>query len=502
MGVHALRDRPGSSRAKSSLAAGRVGQGEFGFSVALSADGNTALIGGPDDNERVGAAWVFTRSGSTWTQQGEKLMAAGEIGDGEFGYSVALSADGNTALIGGPGDNNSVGAAWVFTRSGRTWTQQGEKLTPSGASGITGFGLSVALSADGGTALIGGEIAAVWTFVAVSSPTVVTEPASAVTQTSAVLNATVDPNGETVSDCHFDYGRSSSYGSSVPCSALPGSGENPVAVSAAVGALSEYSIYHFRVVATNATGTSYGADQEFATDSGPEYGRCIKVAEGTGSFGNGNCTDGASTNTYQWYPAVGGARPLIKTHFTTKLKGLTKANLVTVGKHVISCTGESGTGEYSGPKTVANVTITLTGCHLGELGSCQSIKAAEGEVVLTTLDGELGVIATSAEGPTQNKIGTDLKPASGEVVAAFSCGVTPVLVSGSVIAQVPGDQMKLSPAMTLAATAKGVQKPSRFEGGEEDVLVTRLGEASAEQSGLSMKIVQTNEEKVEVNSVV
>ena len=53
--------------------------------MALSADGNTALIGGPGDNGWVGAAWVFTRSGSTWTQQGSKLTGSGETGAGEFG---------------------------------------------------------------------------------------------------------------------------------------------------------------------------------------------------------------------------------------------------------------------------------------------------------------------------------------------------------------------------------------------------------------------------------
>ena len=77
--------------------------------VALSADGNTALIGGHDDNSSIGAAWVFTRAGSTWTQQGPKLTANDETGDGVFGISVALSADGNTALLGGPHDNSNLG---------------------------------------------------------------------------------------------------------------------------------------------------------------------------------------------------------------------------------------------------------------------------------------------------------------------------------------------------------------------------------------------------------
>jgi hypothetical protein len=143
--------------------------GEFGTSVALSSEGNTALVGGPSDNASVGAAWVFTRSGSTWTQQGSKLTGSGESGEGEFGSSAALSSDGNTALIGGLGDNSHVGAAWVFTRSGSTWTQQGSKLTGSGESGSGRFGSSVALASEGNTALIGGprdnsSQGAVWAF--------------------------------------------------------------------------------------------------------------------------------------------------------------------------------------------------------------------------------------------------------------------------------------------------------------------------------------------------
>ncbi len=136
--------------------AGEVGAGEFGWSVALSADGDTALVGGHQDGGDAGAAWVFTRSGSTWAQQGEKLTGAGETGAGKFGQDVALSAEGDTALIGGYEDAGGVGAAWVFTRSGSTWAQQGEKLTGTGESASGYFGDGVALSADGDTALIGG----------------------------------------------------------------------------------------------------------------------------------------------------------------------------------------------------------------------------------------------------------------------------------------------------------------------------------------------------------
>src|SRR5262249_9768691 len=147
---------------------GEVGAGGVGESVALSSDGNTALIGGHFDNANVGAAWVFTRSGSTWTQQGEKLTGSGEVGEARFGHSAALSSDGNTALIGGQADNGMVGAAWAFTRSGSTWTQQGAKLTGAEEIGQARFGGGVALSAGGNTALSGGPndstVGAAWTF--------------------------------------------------------------------------------------------------------------------------------------------------------------------------------------------------------------------------------------------------------------------------------------------------------------------------------------------------
>ena len=131
--------------------------GSVGISVALSSDGNTALVGGDSDNRANGAAWVFTRSGGSWSQQGPKLTGGGATAGAAFGSSVALSADGNTALIGGDFDGaTGAGAAWVFTRSGSTWSQQGAKLTGAGATAGAAFGTSVALSAGGATALVGG----------------------------------------------------------------------------------------------------------------------------------------------------------------------------------------------------------------------------------------------------------------------------------------------------------------------------------------------------------
>ena len=138
------------------VASDRVGNAWFGKSVSLSADGNTALVGGYNDNANAGAAWIFTRSGSTWTQQGSKLVGTGAIGAAQQGTYVSLSADGTIAAIGGAGDDSNKGATWIFTRSGSTWTQQGNKLVGTGAVGASKQGQSVALSADATTLLIGG----------------------------------------------------------------------------------------------------------------------------------------------------------------------------------------------------------------------------------------------------------------------------------------------------------------------------------------------------------
>jgi lipocalin len=128
-----------------------------GTSVALSADGNTAIVGGFEDNSATGAAWVFTRSNGVWTQQGSKLVGNDAVGTTVYqGNSVALSADGNTAIVGGPEDNSGAGAAWIYTRSNGVWTQQGAKLVGNDAAGPALQGTRVALSADGNTAIVGG----------------------------------------------------------------------------------------------------------------------------------------------------------------------------------------------------------------------------------------------------------------------------------------------------------------------------------------------------------
>ncbi|MEA2315473.1 MAG: virginiamycin lyase, partial [Solirubrobacteraceae bacterium] len=133
----------------------------------------------------------------------------------------------------------------------------------SGLTPNTTYHLRISATNAGGTSK-GADAS----FKTLSGPTVTTEAASVIAQTTATLNAKVNPNGSNVTACSFEYGTTTSYGSSAPCSSLPGSGSSPVVVSAAISGLTANTTYHFRISATNATGTSKGADASFKTLTG------------------------------------------------------------------------------------------------------------------------------------------------------------------------------------------------------------------------------------------
>jgi hypothetical protein len=160
---------------------------QFGYATALSGNGNTLAVGalyessnatGINGNQannlasQSGAVYIFTRLGAAWTQQAYVKASNAEAGD-KFGLTVSLSSDGNTLAVGaynedsaatgvnGDQGNNSAtnaGAAYVFTRSGTTWTQQAYiKASNTGATfdELDQFGFSVGLSGDGDTLAVG-----------------------------------------------------------------------------------------------------------------------------------------------------------------------------------------------------------------------------------------------------------------------------------------------------------------------------------------------------------
>jgi hypothetical protein len=491
-----------------------VGNGRFGSSVALSSDGSTAFVGGPSDNQPnpccqgPGAAWVFTRSGSTWAQQGSKLTR-GEFA--EFGVSVGLSGDGNTALAGAPHEMR-IGAGWAFTRSGSSWSQFGPPLVGSGAGdthmGVAQMGSSVALASDGKTALIASPYdsyaGSVWPFTRLppSPPTAVTGSPSLVEQTTATLSATVNPNGESVTDCHFEYGLTSSYGTRVSCGSLPGSGVSAVSVSSAATALRANVTYHVRIAATNATGTGYGADQTFKTlpPRPPEFGRCRKVPgekQGNNTVYHGmytapTCLVKSETNSgpYEWDSGV------VKAGFATHLKeGV--GTFETVAKVKVTCITELGTGQISGAHHVVGVTVRLTGCE-SATHKCTTPGLAEGELETKGLEGAIGW-----ENKALKKIALDLYPVgkAGPFMEYRCVGGVPTTITGSLLVPVTVDKMLVTRTVKYAETT-GKQKPERFEGEPVDVLTASLNGEAFEQLGEKATLTQTNEEAVEINAVV
>src|SRR5210317_7986 len=139
----------------------------FGFSVAISGDGNTAIVGAyvedgtsPSYTFNSGAAYIFTRTSGSW-DTGTKIVASDAQGGDYFGFRVAISDDGNTAIVGAenedrPGQPTSdqAGAAYIFTRTNGSW-DTGTKIVASDREYRDLFGYTVAISGDGNTAIVG-----------------------------------------------------------------------------------------------------------------------------------------------------------------------------------------------------------------------------------------------------------------------------------------------------------------------------------------------------------
>ncbi|MDX2091371.1 MAG: FG-GAP repeat protein [Kofleriaceae bacterium] len=156
---------------------------QFGHALALSSDGNTLVVGARKEDSGAagvganqtdnsvtdsGAVYVFTRVGTTWSQQAY-IKPLTQTAGTEFGRNVAVSDDGNTFVASAPYDiSNAVGingdptntlagasgAAYVFTRAGSTWSQQTYiKASNTNAGDI--FGCNVSISGDGSTIAVG-----------------------------------------------------------------------------------------------------------------------------------------------------------------------------------------------------------------------------------------------------------------------------------------------------------------------------------------------------------
>ena len=148
-------------------------------------------------------------------------------------------------------------------------------------------------------------------------PIVTSRPALDISQTEAALEGLVDPNGMRVTECDFEYGPSTAYGTSAPCSPAPGEGNSAVAVSGDVSELLPGRTYHFRVVARNAKGESVGADESFVTT--PEAPEAVTESAATGGASSATLTGTVLPN--------GGALTACRFEYGTSPAGILEASV-------------------------------------------------------------------------------------------------------------------------------------------------------------------------------
>ena len=135
----------------------------FGISVSITSDGSRVVVGAdsssPGGTSDAGAAYIFLRTGTTWTQEA-KIFASDKVASDQFGTSVSISSDGSRVVVGAyasdPEGITNAGAAYIFLRTGTTWTQEA-KLTASDKATIDYFGISVAISGDGTRVVVGAD---------------------------------------------------------------------------------------------------------------------------------------------------------------------------------------------------------------------------------------------------------------------------------------------------------------------------------------------------------
>jgi hypothetical protein len=361
-------------------------------------------------------------------------------------------------------------------------------------------------------------------------PVVAAEPARSVSQSAAQLHGNAAPSGEPITDCHFEYGTSTSYGASVPCEA---DAHDPFFYQANFRyafptGLTEGTVYHYRLVATNSLGTSTSGDATFKTlgpGGGPEYGRC--VAQKHGEYAVSNCAIKSKKphkGRFEWQP--GPARPCFplekgeytNSSCTVKAKKVHKGTFergpgprftstsgpITLeapepGTWKVVCTAGTGTGEVTGRNTGVE-RIAFTGCET-------SGKKCASEGSNGSPSGKAGVIDTNLLhmrllGPVQGPFGQPrvlTQLASGEhepYLAEFGCEGALSRVKGYV------SGVQRENVGTPSATSQTTIEPRHGERGlreGEQALFSELSEnggsswTGAASAGMTMVLTNTAE---------
>jgi hypothetical protein len=251
----------------------------FGIRVSISSDSTRLIAGasgwGPSgSSNNQGAAYIFSRSGTTWTQEQEITASDGVAGDFLASATVSMNSDGSRIATSATGASSFQGAAYIFSRSGIAWTQEQKLSASDGAAGHF-FGV-VSMSSDGtrvvaGAAGINSSTGAAYVFnIPPTVPVLITSSASLIAQTTATLNGNMTANGgEDATERGFNYGLSTSYGTDVTQSSGPyGIGT----FAADLTGLDCGTTYYFRSFAANSAGTGQSTGDTFTTADCTRHG--------------------------------------------------------------------------------------------------------------------------------------------------------------------------------------------------------------------------------------
>jgi hypothetical protein len=429
-----------------------LGSAYYGGGLVLSADGSTIAAavseGGPESNR--GALYVFARPASGWanTTQTAELTASDRAATGDYlawagyGGDLGLSADGSTLAVAAPehsvGSNAHQGALYLFARPASGWADATETAELTACDGAEGDYLAgAAISADGGTIaafVVSGDRFAhegeeergkLYVFAGGTQqrPCAITLPATSITATGATLNGRVNPEGSDTS-YEFEYGPTASYGSKTPATDA-GSGSALDSVSAAVSGLSTETTYHFRVLATNAAGTSFGRDQTFTTSrpfpqvvTGPPAGVLPESATLTGSV---NPEGVGTTYFFEWgaTAAYGVSTPTVSAGSGTSavpvsalLTGLSQGSTYHYRLVAVNSAGTSYGQDVSFMTPVPGPPVVATGEASG-VGSSEATlngTVTPSGYVLSDCHFEYGVGGFSQRAPCAGSVGAGFEP--------------------------------------------------------------------------------------------
>lgn len=265
------------------------------------------------------------------------------------------------------------------------------------------------------------------------APAVSTSPATGITASGATLNGTVNPEGQATT-YKFDYGTSLPYGSSTS-SASAGSGTSAVSESAAIGSLAASTTYHFRIEATNATGTTFGTDQTFTTSSSGGGG------SGAVAFDSASSAHATGSGSLTWTHTVGsGTDRALVVGLAVGIQGdsgcsasVTDNGTFMSVKSVIHANGQSSGyleifSIYSPPSGANTLAASVSGCSGGTpdslIGGGQSFaNVAQG--------GNNGITPVNTATGSGSVSQVSIAGAANDLAAGFVANGSPVLSAAS-----------------------------------------------------------------------